>query len=104
MKKFLSVIILLSCIVTSMFALTAEIIENKLDGYRAIYVYEDQNPLLDRHYPKLLLVYSRSLFNEPCSQPLASLYAISWYRKGATVEEIKEWKEFAKFFVEEDIK
>lgn len=102
MKKFLSIAILLSCIVTSMFALSAEIINNY--EYRSIYVYKGQDPLNPKRNTELLLVYRRQLFDEPCSKPLASLYAISWYRKGATVEEIKEWKEFAKLFVEEDIK
>lgn len=94
MKKILSVTVLLSCIASSMFALSAKIESNSVrSSYRTIAVYEDNG--------EKVLEYRRPFVSLLCKEPVRSLYAISWYKEGATVEQIKEWKEFAKLFVEE---
>ncbi len=91
MKKILSVAILLSCIVYSTFALSAKI---KHGGdYRMVVVYDDYGKVLEYKRP---LVFN---FN---NHRLGNYYAISWYKEGATAEQIKEWKEFAKLFVEDN--
>lgn len=97
MKKILSVIILLSCIVSSMFALSAVI--STSGNHRKIYVYNESKD--DKRMR--LLVYSRPIVPYTCKQSLRSLYSIEWCYEGATAEEIKEWKEFAKLFVEESL-
>lgn len=91
MKKILSVVILLSYIVSSTFALSVKIYANR--GYRTITVYEVNG--------EKVLEYRRPFVSELNKKPLRNLYAISWYKEGATAEQIKEWKEFAKLFVEE---
>ena len=92
MKKLLSVIILLSCIASGMFALSAKIVRG--GEYRAVVVYDDSGTKV--------LEYKRPAVFSFSKRPLGSLYAISWYKEGASVEQIKEWKEFAKLFIEED--
>ncbi len=95
MKKILSVIVLLSCIASSMFALSAKIESNSVrSSYRTITVYDDNRVKV--------LEYRRPFVSVLSKKPLSSLYAISWYKEGATAEQIKEWKEFAKLFVEEN--
>lgn len=95
MKKIISVIVLLSCIASSMFALSAKIIPvATLHDYRSIIVYDDNGTKV--------LEYERPRVSAFSKRPLGSLYAITWYKEGATVEQIKEWKEFAKLFVEEE--
>lgn len=93
MKKFLSVIILLSCIVPSMFAkpIMADISTTPRGYYRTITVTDDEKGMV------LIYTGERDDYGK-------FHYAIEWYDDRATVEEIKEWKEFAKLFVEEDIK
>lgn len=94
MKKILSVIVLLSCIASSMFALSAKIESNSFrSSYRVITVYDDNGTKV--------LKYARPFVPAYTKRPLSSLYAILWYKEGATVEQIKEWKEFAKLFAEE---
>lgn len=95
MKKILSIIILLACIVSSTFALSAKIESNTVrSSYRTITVYDDNNVKV--------LVYGRPFVSTFYKNPVRSLYAILWYKEGATVEQIKEWKDFAKLFVEEE--
>ena len=93
MKKFLSVAILLSCIVPSMFAkpIMADVSTTPNGYYRTIYVTDDEKGLV------LIYAGERDDYGK-------FHYAVDWSCEGATVEEIKEWKEFAKLFVEEDIK
>lgn len=93
MKKILSIIVLLSCIASSMFALSAKIKGVGMSDYRTITVYDDNGRVLE---------YERPALSPFIKRPLRSLYAISWYKEGATAEQIKEWKEFAKLFVEEE--
>ena len=95
MKRVLLAITLLSGIVSSLFALTAKVKGEVITSdYRTITIYDDNGEkVLEYRRPYVLLLNKRSL---------ASLYAISWYKEGATTEEIKEWKEFAKLFIEED--
>ena len=93
MKKVLSIIVLLFCIVSSTFALSAKV-EADFD-YRTVIVYDDSmDKVLEYRRPKVCMISLKI--------PLGSLYSISWYKKGATVEQIKEWKEYAKLFVEEE--
>lgn len=96
MKKLLSIIILLACIVSSTFALSAKV-ESDIghSDYRTITVYDDNNvKVLEYRRPHVLtFCYKGSI---------RRLYAISWHKDGATVEQIKEWKEFAKLFVEDE--
>lgn len=94
MKKVLATVVLLSCIVSCMFALSAKIQCGVHSGYRTIIVYDDNKTKV--------LEYKRPPVSILTKKPLGSLYAISWYKDGATAEQIKEWKEFAKIFVEED--
>lgn len=93
MKKVLLAITLLTCIISSTFALSAKIV-NDLD-YRTVIVYDDnRDKVLEYSRPKLCSIGLKI--------PLGGLYSISWYKDGATTEQIKEWKEFAKLFVEEE--
>lgn len=95
MKKILSIIILLACIVSSTFALSAKIESSSVtSSYRTITVYDDNNVAV--------LIYRRPYVSTFYKNPVRTLYAISWYKEGATVEQIKEWKDFAKLFVEEE--
>lgn len=92
MKKILSILILLACIASNTFALSAKIMQNT--SYRHIKVYDNRTEVL---------IYSRPLVNSYMYRgSLGKLYKISWYKEGATVEQIKEWKEFAKLFAEEE--
>lgn len=91
MKKILSVIVLLSCIASNMFAkpLSADVSETPHGYYRTIYVTDDEKGLV------LIYAGERDDYGK-------FHYAIEWCEEGTTAEQIKEWKEFAKLFVEDD--
>lgn len=90
MKKLLSVVILLSCIMSSMFALSAKV--GYSSSHRYVLVYDGE---------EIVLTYKRPLVSCFYKGNLRDLYAVSAVKDGATAEQIKEWKEFAKLFVEE---
>lgn len=94
MKKLISILAILAFIASSSFALSAKACNNGLYDRKTVTVYDD--------YGNKVLVYERPIV--PCwtKQSLGKLYTITWYKEGATTEQIKEWKEFAKLFVEEE--
>lgn len=94
MKKLISILAILAFLVSSSFALSAKVNRDMLNDKVTVTVYDD--------YGNKVLVYERP--RVPCwtKQPLSKLYIIAWYNDGATTEQIKEYKEFAKLFVEDE--
>lgn len=93
MKKILSILILLACIVSSIFAspLSASISETPNGYYRTITVTDERNE------QGLVLIYTGYRPDEYSKR----VYSIEWYDDKATAKQIKEWIDFAKIFVEE---